>query len=79
MEYLFLVIFLVAALLLEGLLDHIWWIGGLIILYFIYSIIKQIANIRNGELDFDGGEFAIILLKIASIIITVVVMLFVYC
>lgn len=64
MGYLFLVLAIIAFLCLEWVLDNILWIGGLIIAYLVFSIIRQIVEVGKG---FDGGEFVIVLLKIAFI------------
>ena len=64
MAYVLLVFVLIAFLCLEWVLDNILWIGGLIIAYLVFSIIRQI--IETGKY-FDGGEFAIVLLKVAVI------------
>ncbi len=64
MGYLFLVLALIAILCLEWVLDNLLWIGGLVILYLLFSIIRQIVEVGKG---FDGGEFAIVLLKVVAI------------
>ena len=64
MEFLFLILALVAILCLEWVLDNILWIGGIIIAYLVFSIIRQIKEVGK---YFDGGEFAIVLLKVAGI------------
>ncbi len=64
MGYLFLVLAIIAFLCLEWVLDNILWIGGLIIAYLVFSIIRQIVEVGKG---FDGGEFAIVLLKMGFI------------
>ena len=65
MGYLFLLLAIIAFLCLEWVLDNILWIGGLIIAYLVFSIIRQIVEAGK---YFDGIEFAIVLLKIAGII-----------
>ena len=64
MELLFLILALVAFLCLEWVLDNVLWIGGIIIAYLVFSIIRQIIEVGK---YFDGGEFAIVLLKVAGI------------
>lgn len=64
MMYLFLILALVAFLALEWLLDNILWIGGLVIAYLIFSIIRQIIEDIG---DFDGGEFVLLALKVGLI------------
>ncbi|MBQ4612809.1 MAG: hypothetical protein IJB26_04615 [Clostridia bacterium] len=64
MGYLFLLLAIIAFLCLEWVLDNILWIGGLIIAYLVFSIIRQIVEVGK---YFDGGEFAIVLLKVAGI------------
>lgn len=73
MWYLFLVLVLIAILALEWLLDNILWIGGLVILYLLFSIIRQIVEVGK---DFDGGELAIVLLKVVFIVGMVWLMFF---
>lgn len=65
MGYLFLVVLFLFIIAGETFLDNFWWIGVAVIIYLLYSIIRQIREV--GE-NFDGGEFAIVFLKVAVIV-----------
>lgn len=69
MELLFLVIFLIAFLALNSILENIGWIGSIFIIIILSTFIRQIRNIR--EFGFDFAEFMIILLKLGAIALTI--------
>lgn len=61
MEYLFLVIGLIIFLVLETVLDNILWIGGIILAYLLFSIVRQFVRLFRGEDDFGLFIFFLII------------------
>lgn len=75
MEYLFLIIGIIAFLCFEWVLDNILWIGGIFILLLIISIIRVFPDYK--ECGFDFGEFMILMLKLAGIVGTILLICYV--
>ncbi len=72
MALLFLFIAIIVFLVLNSILENIWWIGTLFIIVIALTFIKQVKYIR--EFGFDGGELMIILLKLGSIAFIILLM-----
>lgn len=65
MEYLFLIIGLVAFVALEAILDNIIWLGCIFIGIILITIIRAFRD--YAEFGFDFGDFQILLIKLLVI------------
>ena len=74
MGYLLLVIVFLLIIVGEAFLDNFWWIGSLLILYSIYSIIRQIKEVKELGGNFDGAEIILLLFKVGLIVGSILLM-----
>lgn len=65
MEYLFLIIGIIIFLLADQFMKNIAWIGTIIIIFFIISIVRGFKDYK--EFGFGFNDFLLLLLKIGGI------------